>query len=100
MKLARRRDFFDQRLDVGAEELERPVAGLADQVEVPRLAVGVLEPEAAFAEVDLAGDAGVHHPLQRAVDGGAADALIFLADQIDEIVGAEVPSWRRKTLTI
>ena len=60
-------------------------------MEVPRLAVGVLEAEAALAEVDLAGDAGVHHPLQRAVDGGAADALVFALDQIDEIVGAEVP---------
>ena len=59
-------------------------------MEVARLAVGVLEPEPALAEVDLARDAGVHHPLQRAVDGGAADALVFAADQIDEIVGAEV----------
>ena len=53
------------------------MAGLADQVEVARLAVRVLEPEAALAEIDLAGDAGVHHPLQRAVDGGAADPVIF-----------------------
>ena len=71
---ARRRDLLDQRLDVGAEELERPVAGLADEMEVARMPVRVLEPEPAFAEVHLAGDAGVHHPLQRAVDGGAADA--------------------------
>ena len=67
------------------------MAGLADQVEVARLAVGMLEPEPAFAEVDLAGDAGVDHPLQRAVDGGAADALVFVPDEVDEIVGAEVP---------
>ena len=66
------------------------MAGLADQVEVPRLPVRVLEPEAPLAEIDLAGDAGVDHPLQRAVDGRAADAMVFLADQIDEIVGAEV----------
>ena len=59
-------------------------------MEVTRLAVGVLEPEPALAEVDLAGDAGVHHPLQRAVDGGAADAVIFAADEVDEIVGAQV----------
>ena len=50
------------------------MAGLADQVEVARVAVRGLEAEAAFAEVDLAGDAGVDHPLQRAIDGGAADA--------------------------
>ena len=67
------------------------MAGLADEMEVARLAVGMLEPEAAFAEIDLAGDAGVDHPLQRAVDGGAADAVIFAPDEIDEIVGAEVP---------
>ena len=53
--------------------------------------VGVLEAEAALAEVDLARDARVHHPLQRAVDGGAADPLVLAPDQIDEIVGAEVP---------
>ena len=52
--------------------------------------VRVLEAEAAFAEIDLAGDSRIHHPLQRAVDRGAADAAIFLADEIDEIVGAEM----------
>ena len=90
MKLLRRRDFLDEPLDVGAEELERAMAGLADEMEMPRLAVRVLEAEPALAEIDLARDAGVHHPLQRAVDGGAADAMIVLADQIDEVVGAEV----------
>ena len=87
---ARRRHFLDQRLDVGAEELVRAVAGLADQVKVARMAVGVLEAEPAFAEIDLAGDARLHHPLQRAVDRGAADPLIFALDQVDQIVGAEV----------
>ena len=87
---ARGRDLLDQRLDVGAEELERPVAGLADQMEVPRMPVRMLEAEAALAEIDLAGDAGVDHPLQRAVDGRAADPLILAPDQIDEIVGGEV----------
>src|SRR5258705_2484691 len=87
---ARGRHLLDQRFDVRAEELERSAAGLADQMEVPRLAVGVLEAEAAFAEIDLAGDAGVHHPLHRPVDGCAADALIFAANQVDEVVGAEM----------
>ena len=54
------------------------------------MAVRVLEPEAALAEVDLAGDARVDHPLQRAVDGGPADALVLLAHQVDEVVGAQV----------
>jgi len=50
----------------------------------------VLETESALAEIDLTGNAGVHHPLQGAVDGGAADTVIFFANQIDEIVGAEM----------
>ena len=50
----------------------------------------MLEAEPALAEIDLAGDARIHHPLQRAVDRGAADPLILALDQIDEIVGAEV----------
>ena len=70
---------------------EERVAALADQVEVARVAVGVLEAEAALAEVDLAGDAGLDHPLQRAVDGGAADARVLAADDLDEIVRADVP---------
>jgi hypothetical protein len=55
------------------------MAGLANEMEMPRLAIRVLETESAFAEIDLASDAGVHHPLQGAVDGGSADAVIFLA---------------------
>ena len=33
---------------------------------------------------------GVDHPLQRAVDGGAADAGMLAAYEVEEIVGAEV----------
>ena len=87
---AGRRHFLDQRLDVGAEELVRAIAGLADQVEVPRVPVGMLEAEPAFAEIHLAGDARLLHPLQGAVDGGAADAMVFALDQVDQIVGAQV----------
>ena len=90
-EVARRRDFLDERFDVRAEELEAAVAGLADEVKVARVAVRVLEAEAPLAEIDLARDAGVDHPLQRAVDGRPADPLIFAANQIDEIVGGEVP---------
>src|SRR5262249_16214798 len=73
-------DLLDQRLDIRAQELERSIAALADQVEVPRVPVGVLEAETALAEVDLPRDAGVHHPLQGAVDGGAADSLVLAPD--------------------
>ena len=84
-------DLLDQRLDVRAEEFRRLVARLANQVEMPRVPVGVLEPEAPLAEVDLPRDAGVDHPLQRAVDGRAADPLVLAPDQIDQVVGAEMP---------
>src|SRR5262245_58657907 len=59
-------------------------------MEVARMSVRVLEAETSLAEVDLSRDPCVHHPLQRAVDGRAADSMIFLADQFDEIVSGEV----------
>jgi len=89
-EVARRRDLLDQRFDVGAEELEAAVAALADQMKVARMAIGVLEPEIAAAEVDPAGDPGIDHPLESAIDGRPADALIFTPDDVDEIVGAQV----------
>jgi hypothetical protein len=67
------------------------VAGLADQMKMPRLPIGVFEAEAPLAEVHLAGDARVDHPLQRAVHGCAADATILTANEIDQIVSAEMP---------
>ena len=68
-------------------------------MKVARVAVRMLEAEPAFAEVDFARDARIHHPLQRAVDGGAADARpcriaprrradSTQSGQIEEIVGA------------
>jgi hypothetical protein len=91
LKAPRGGDLFDERLDIRAEELVRAITVLANEMEVSRVAVRVLEAEAAFAEIHLAGDAGVHHPLQRAVNGGPADPLIFALGQRDEIVGTEVP---------
>ena len=89
-EVPRRRDFLDERLDVGAQKLGRPVADVADEMEMARVAVGRLEARPAFAKIHLARNAGADHPLERAVDGGPADARIFLANQIAEIVGAEV----------
>ena len=91
LELARAGHFLDQRFDVRAQKFERLRAGLADQMEVPRVAVGVLEAEPALAEVHLPGDAGVHHPLQRAIDRRAADPRVLAADERDEIFRAEVP---------
>src|SRR6185295_17676501 len=90
-EIPRRRHFLEQRLDVRAQELERPVAALADEMEMPRMQVRVLEAEAPLAEIDLARDAGVDHPLQRAVDRRAADPLVLGPDEIEEIVGRQVP---------
>ena len=59
-------------------------------MEVARVPVRRLEARAAFAEVDLARDAGVDHPLQRAVHGRAADAGVLAAHEIEQIVGAEM----------
>src|SRR5262249_6003256 len=44
-----------------------------------------------LAEIDLAGDAGVDHPLQRAVDRRPADARRLALDALEQIVGADVP---------
>ena len=88
---ARRRHFLDEGFDVRTEELERTMAGLADQMEVTGLTVRMLEPESPFAEVDLAGNARIDHPLQRAIHRCTADAVIVAPNEIDEIVGAEMP---------
>ena len=62
-----RGDFLDQCFDVGAEKLEGAVTGLADQVEMPRLAIGMLEPEATSPSQPC-GRCGLHST-QRAVTG-------------------------------
>src|SRR5262245_57049399 len=59
-------------------------------MEVAGLPVRMLEPKAAFAKVDLACDPRIDHPLQRPVHSGSTDALIFTANDIDQIVSAEV----------
>jgi hypothetical protein len=59
-------------------------------MEVPRMAVRVLEPESPFTKVDAARDTGIDHPLQRPVNRRAADPRIITANQIDEMLGADV----------
>src|SRR5262249_20115378 len=89
-EVAGRGHFVDERLDVRAHELGRMITGLASEVIVPRMAVGVLEAKASLAEVDVAGAARFHHPLQGAVDGGAADPLVFASNEVEEVVRAQV----------
>ena len=54
------------------------------------MAIRRLETRPAVAEIHLARDAGADHPLQRAVDGGAADARVLVADEIAQIVRAQM----------
>ena len=64
---------------------------LADQMEVTGLTVGMLEPESPFAEVHLAGNARIDHPLERAINRGTTDPVIVPPDQINEVVSTEMP---------
>jgi hypothetical protein len=57
---------------------------------VPRMSIRLLEPETPLTEIDLAGDTRIHHPLKSAVHRRPADAPIFFANEIDQVVGAEV----------
>src|SRR5262249_38954978 len=84
-------DLFDERLDIGAQELRRRVADGADQVEMARMPVRRLVPRAPFAEVDFPRDAGVDHPLQRPVDRRTADPGRGAVDALEQILGADVP---------
>ncbi len=66
------------------------MTGRAHEMKVPRVAEGRLEARAAVPEVDFAGDACAHHPLERTIDRGAADAGSFAANLVEEIVRAEM----------
>src|SRR6187431_2598216 len=59
-------------------------------MKVARMPVRMLEPEFAFAEVHAPRDAGVHHPLQRAVDRGATDPLVFAMYEVDQVIRRDV----------
>jgi hypothetical protein len=62
----------------------------ADEMKVPRMTIRGLEPGTPFAEVDLAGDAGGDHPLQRAIERGTADARILAANELEQLVRAQM----------
>jgi len=63
----------------------------ANEVKMPGVTVGRFEPRASLAEIDLARDARVDHPLQRTIDRGATDAGRLAPDELDELVGADMP---------
>jgi hypothetical protein len=60
-------------------------------MEMTGMPVGRLVAEPALAEIDLAGDACADHALQGAVDGRAADTGGLAPDELDELVGADMP---------
>ena len=50
----------------------------------------MLEAESPLAEIDLAGNARINHPLQGAIHRCTADAVILMSNEINQIVGAEM----------
>src|SRR5439155_7755593 len=66
------------------------MAGCADQVKMARVPVRWLKARAAFAEVDFACDAGVHHPLERSVHRRAADPGVGPAKHHNQVVRAQM----------
>jgi hypothetical protein len=66
------------------------MAHVANEMEMSGMTVGRFEPGTTFAEIDLAGDSGVDHPLQRPVNGGATDPRVFFVDQVAQIICAQM----------
>jgi hypothetical protein len=83
-------DLFHQRFDIGAEKLRRAVARRANEVEMAGVTVRRLESGTALPEIDLPGDAAIDHPLERAIDRGAANARMLTANEIEEVVRTQV----------
>ena len=63
---------------------------VADEMEVPGMAVRRFESRSPFAEIDLPGDAAIDHPLERSIDRGAANARMLTANEIEEVVRTQV----------
>ena len=93
---ARRRNLLHERFDIRAQKLRRSMALGADQMKMPGMPVRRLVPRSAFAEIHLARDVGVDHPLERPVHGRAANSRFLPADDVEEIVGAEVTRLTQK----
>ena len=58
---------------------------------VTRMAERLLEPRPSLSEIDFPRDAGANHPLQRPIDGRAADPRIFFANEIAQVIRAQMP---------
>lgn len=88
--------LFNEGFDIRAQKLKRLVARLANQVEMTWMSVRMLETELAIPEIHSSGDACLHHPQKRAINGGPADLSVFAPNQIDKLIGAEVPGLPQK----
>ena len=71
---------------------------VADEMKVAWVPVGRFKARSAFAEIHLAGDSGVDHPLERAIHRGAPDPGVLAAYEVAEIVGAQVALLARENI--
>ena len=74
------------------------MALVADEMKMPWMPVRGFEARSPLAEINLAGDPGVYHPLQRAVDGGATDPWVLFVDEITEIVRTQMTLLAQKKI--
>ena len=85
-------DAVLEALQLLARELDDLAAALADDVVVVlALALDRLEARLAVVEVALGSEPDLLEQLERAVDGGVADAWVHLLDRRVELLDGEVP---------
>jgi hypothetical protein len=86
-------DVFLQALDLVAQELDHPAAGIADHVIVVEAIVDMLEEGLARAKPVHLHETGRSQMLERAVERGPAHPLPFaaLANELEEALRIEVP---------
>ena len=60
-------------------------------MKMSRVPIRVFETEPALAEIDLAGNASVDHPLERPVHGRPAGRVTFRLEDVDQIISAQMP---------
>ena len=62
----------------------------ADEMKMTWMMDRRFEARPAVAEIDFSGEAGVDHPLEGAINRGAADAGVLAAHEVHQIVRREV----------
>jgi hypothetical protein len=71
---------------------------IADEMEVAGVSVGRFESRSALAKIDLAGNSGTDHPLERAVHGRTTDPRILFVDEIAQIICAQMTFLAQKQI--